>query len=453
MLRLYFLPYWIWDVGSFVICTITSNDHSGNFDTSSRVKKNPARARIINGESVSGREYPFLAQVHLKVCDGKKNTWYASGGSIVTKSIILTCGHCVCIGPNTKDAARFVTCPIDDKFIITFDNKPRNQNQKGKNEVYYSIGTQKFDYRSATHSSDIYAYLFKYEPFDEPGDQNQILFSKNGDIAAIKDVTMDLIGYKATHITLPTFNAFLGNDGKDVKIAGRGPRYDEYVDNEHNPPRSLPSCITNGGLVKNRQMPANQHNIFIPCKDWSGPPPNRDVCINIPDTITTFHANTKVIIRPNFHLVQLVPNKDVCDDYWKEAIKYIEKEEAQNPGPLILTSENFKNMAHRIVVHDAGPQTPDRMMGEICYNVKKLAEFGVCETDMEPPNDWGFCSKSCGLPPKISDEHSSEAQFSQYEMIGAKYFDIPPPESELFSSGNFITNFICNFNVILLVTQ
>ena len=113
MLPLHFLFYWIWNVGIFVLCTITSNDDFGNSDTNLLERKKLPQARIINGESISARKYPFLAQVYLKVFDGKENIWQSSGGSIVTKSIILTCGHCVCIAPNAKDEYRFETCLSD----------------------------------------------------------------------------------------------------------------------------------------------------------------------------------------------------------------------------------------------------------------------------------------------------------------------------------------------------
>ena len=58
-------------------------------------------SRIINAkeEIVTNAKYPWLAQVYRKVFKkkkGKNPEWTTDGGVIVTTTIILTCGSCVC---------------------------------------------------------------------------------------------------------------------------------------------------------------------------------------------------------------------------------------------------------------------------------------------------------------------------------------------------------------------
>ena len=410
MLIPYYLPYLIWNVVGITLGT----------------RKSPSQARIINGKSVSGAKFPFLAQVYQKVNDGKTEQWYRTVGSIVTNSVILTCGHCVC---DDSRNSKFVTCQPDVKL------KKTNQNQKGMNEIYYSIGFQKFDRNTASYLSNIKVYLFRYDPPDD-----KTSFSKNGDIAAIKDdLGLKIIDYKATKISLPTsFGAetFGNEDGIDVKIAGRGARFKEFGS------ILSTSCTTNEGLAKSRLLPPNVQQIFLPCKYFYGPPPNRDACVSIRDDITSFHASTQVFIHNR--AVQFHPqfSKDVCNDYWKKAIKHIETQETDYAYDGILTLDSFKSRADRIVVcgndecYDAGTNNTDITKGEICYNAKKLGEFGVCTTYSRYYN-WGFCSKSCGLPQSIPDEQLQGEQFPNYEILIAKYFDIAPPNSIRYVTGNF----------------
>ena len=418
--------------------------NSNNHGLSLGIRKIPSQARIINGESINGAKYPFLAQVHLKVNDGKTEEWYDSGGSIVTNSIILTCGHCVCQGPEKGNQKQFVTCRRTKR------DRKLNQNQKGTNEVYYSIGTQVFDEATATHLSKIKVYLFKNELFDNPDDLKY--FSKNGDIAVIKDATMGVSKYKAGLIGLPTsfgVETFGDQNGLYVKIAGRGDRYVEWESKIITPPRILTSCTTNEGGIYGKR--------FLPCKDFHGPPPNKEFCASIPDDITSFPATTKISIQNGDVQFDPPPSTDVCDDYWKKAIKHIESQLTDNNGQGIFTLDEWKNRADRIVICDNKVCYDDEIKktniakGEICYNVRKLGEFGICATDEQHPFNWGFCSKSCGLPQEMTDDKKSGAQFSNYEILSAKYFDIAPPNAKLFKSSNFTIKSIIkssNFNLL-----
>ena len=67
---------------------------------------------------------------------------------------------------------------------------------------------------------------------------------------------------------------------------------------------------------------------------------------------------------------------------------------------------------------------------EICYNTITLGEYGVCETEMEAPFNWGFCSRSCGQK-EIEAKEKDEGIQGQYEVGVFKFFDIPPENTYL----------------------
>ena len=99
---------------------------------------------------MTNRQYPWLAQVYRKIFLNRKRTktdWYSSGGVIVTNIMILTCGSCVCDEPYDFKKGKFINADkhINDgkpNYYCSMDSKdgPANQNRKGENEVYYSIG-------------------------------------------------------------------------------------------------------------------------------------------------------------------------------------------------------------------------------------------------------------------------------------------------------------------------
>ena len=456
MYRFWFFSYLIWTVHKLIICTMVEKDISITRGSSLVPRKSPSQTRIINGESVSGDKYPFLAQVYLKVFDRKGEKWYHSGGSIVTSTIIITCGHCICVDESESvESGSTMTCRN------TKTRNGKNQNRKGLNEIYYSIGIQKFDKNTATYCQNIKVYLYEFEPFEDSSKKR--FFSKNGDIAAIKDVTMDLTGYKATTINLPTsfgHETFGDKAGRDAKTAGRGSRYIEW-DNKNPFDDDLTSCTTNEGLAKSPNVSPSKVQIFIPCKDFSGPLLNDNACVKIPiaQNVMSFHSKTKVIVRTG--TVQFVPpySRDVCNNYWRDAIKHIEQRKANHPEQGIFTLEEFISKADRIVVCDkeecynTDTEKTDIMKGEICYNVKKLGEFGVCNTALEIPYNWGFCSKSCGLSPEITEEPSVEAQFSNFEKLTIKYYDTAPPDANLFESSNCNSNFLKKKRVLNIILK
>ena len=123
--------------------------------------KQTMASRILNGKPTSNKQYPWLAQIHLKMfrADKKRilSTWGISGGSIISSRSILTCLHCVCQAEPAVD--EYPTCLEDNSFLDKKKVKV-NQNKQGRNEVYYTIGRKGLDATRATYNENIKAYIF-----------------------------------------------------------------------------------------------------------------------------------------------------------------------------------------------------------------------------------------------------------------------------------------------------
>ena len=63
---------------------------------------------------------------------------------------------------------------------------------------------------------------------------------------------------------------------------------------------------------------------------------------------------------------------------------------------------------------------------EICYNVKKVGYYGICETKSKKfvkRGNWGFCSRACNIDEFPDDDEP-------YEEAEFRYFDTAPQGSE-----------------------
>ena len=76
--------------------------------------------------------------------------------------------------------------------------------------------------------------------------------------------------------------------------------------------------------------------------------------------------------------------------------------------------EDFDAKVDRIVIK--GPQ--GKNVKRICYNLPKVAKYGVCMTKDAEPQHWGFCSRSCAGYENIMDwKVYEEASFILHEVF------------------------------------
>ena len=118
---------------------------------------------------------------------------------------------------------------------------------------------------------------------------------------------------------------------------------------------------------------------------------------------------------PNIHHIQhLRTTQDQidCEHYMDEAVRWWWNRKSW-PSQEIAADE-FAAQIDRIVVKDHSQVHVIR----ICYNLRKVARYGVCRTHEAAPRHWGFCSRSCtqaGTP--LSGSTYEEAEFVMHENI------------------------------------
>ena len=79
---------------------------------------------------------------------------------------------------------------------------------------------------------------------------------------------------------------------------------------------------------------------------------------------------------------------------------------------------------------------PDKSVIQVCYNLNKVAENGICETFENKPYDWGFCSRSC----RFEDEFGRDIPYEPYEETEMLIKNKAPKGSLLSSRNAFSAN-------------
>ena len=79
-----------------------------------------------------------------------------------------------------------------------------------------------------------------------------------------------------------------------------------------------------------------------------------------------------------------------------------------------IAANEFAAQIDRIVVKNPSESHVIR----ICYNLGKVARYGVCHTYEAEPRHWGFCSRSCAqATTSLAGSTYQEAEFVMHENI------------------------------------
>ena len=352
----------------------------------------------------------------------------AAAGAILTASTIITCGHCICNDQEPSATQKYsITCPKTPK------EKEENLNKKEINEIYITVGKKEVDRFEIDGKFDdnLKVYIYNYEKYD----QQPYVFSKNGDIA----IVINKIGLKiggrwsdlVRNICPPTPQLF--KDGLRVKLAGWGQRYHVLYKGEYTDTIESTSCQTNEARSLNRHIATtfDKRVVFLDCEVYNTDPTIikgecNDWLFN--ENLETLPLKIDLPGVSGVKGVNDVPNKAAfdklkngkeqkrCENWFPKAKKAWE--ESGNPAT------QFDNEIDRIVIKKF--ETTNE---ETCFNLKKVAKYGVCTTKQTSPRHWGFCSRSCYVPLQPT---SSEP----YEVSEFKYFDTVPGPSDSKFKGN-----------------
>ena len=168
----------------------------------------------------------------------------------------------------------------------------------------------------------------------------------------------------------------------------------------------------------------SKRQIFLPCKgrevDKNNKPTKKNnFCYPIPRTINYFSKDAMVDFpkwtKSKEPMTILKAKKEVCEAYWNKADEaYQENERERGSRP----TKSFGERADRVIIMKG------RKVEEVCYNVRKLGKYGICQTKEGRPYNWGFCSRACIIEQEIPSNEPG------YEEMKATYFDDAPPNSK-----------------------
>ena len=398
------------------------------------ISRKKARGRIINAQTLADKHYSWMVSIQKKGLLDKRfdteNLNYGisrTGGAIITANTIITCGHCICNNeePSAKQLYA-ITCPEDPK------NKEENLNKKDFNEIYITIGRQKFlsafEDERKYFDKNLKAYLYKYE-------KNVDIFSNNGDIGIV--ITKNGVGKwsdSVGKICLPTKTLF--PDGITVKMAGRGYRYDDELDQSARTDKILStSCQTNEARSWNRNIVTefDRRLVFLDCEIYEkDPKTDRTKKCNswlLDKELETLPLKIDLPRVSGVTGLNDVPTTTAFDKLnngkeQKRCVNYTSKARMAWAESGMLESQ-FDNDIDKIVIkkfettiYEGKPTTE-----EVCFNLKKVAKYGVCSTKKSRPGHWGFCSRSCYVS-------TIATKTEPYEIAEFKYFENAPGKSD-----------------------
>lgn len=438
-------------------------------------------ARIINGDLIPDTKYPWMAQIInlLFYSNNTSNHEFRCSGSVISGKAILTAAHCLCREPPSMDSddddpdnkCLEIFWKVSDAFPTSPEKiQLRNQN-RFHNQVHYAIGSKNSlrsihdlavaDDPAAIFNEKIKAFIYKYEPeWWEEGTEEERRKRKrtwkNGDIGLIIDESgLDLKTKNVIPVCLPVPNSFRNflKNKFEVTTAGTGRIYDEYIDKKG---RKKTSCMTNEGVARKIGPEySNIQSVFLQCKDYDrdkkdsctlvkdatiAMPPHQDMEGYSSKWLTT---NIDVSFFPTpsksgKNVRIKIPRNDECQHldgkvhaaYKKSpAVKksIYKTEDGLGPTRIVVfdkgeTDSSWQDL-YRKWDRQSSPSVP------YCYNLKKVAGIGICETESQSYN-FGFCSISC----TFNDPSDTEKENGALWKMDADYYDTEISAADEFYS-------------------
>ena len=394
-------------------------------------------SRLINASPFQPgnpvQSYPWIAFVQLTalIRPGAATTLNIQncGGAIISKNSILSAGHCLCVSRRLSDSDGLVySCPEPT------EDPRRDLNNNHNNRLAVQVGVaRKPDFLIPAYNPDIRAYLYNYE---EATGLHQVAFSNNGDIGIII-LNNDLIfTHHIRHIDLPCLPAPLTVVELDfeVEMVGWGTLYNERT----NPitANRKTSCQTNEGRTNGFIRNAQAYDSRLEFLDCKVPPQGREFCNTwlLDNNFLTLPISTDLPTVAGIQDSNSMPSQTVLDslrnsDEQKECERYLERAKRAWHRHLVHSWHEFDAVVDRIVIQKFDSPTGP-LFDRICYNLVKVAKYGICLTNEQRLSSsprlsqhWGFCSRSCSTTVSTQvDDFYEHARFTFFESPPVKPF-------------------------------
>ena len=421
-------------------------------------------SRIINGIPAA-QAYPWIADVvNFASWDPTSQPSQdvrpsMCGGSLISDRVVLTAGHCVCIGilhPKDEEDLKKEGLIVPETCLKNTGNFDINQNRKYVNEIHVIVGERTIDTAELLSEQpqfdpSIHAYLYEYAKPDNYDDMFHT-FSKNGDIALIVNDYKPF--YKATRqpnivpICLPSPDAF--NENKfTVTTAARGSRYEASRLDDITGNRIPSSCTTNEGTKPTNENLSNRN--FLPCKTSQKPTEEiygGEYCSNFlqDNAVNSFSIHDDLELSSNEWKFKNGFSKS-CNNYYRKAKEIYARHKVLENGVSIKTGRTeFDEKVERFEIQNKNDEGVLLETIETCYNVKALGQYGICQIDENnSPSgfQWGFCSRTCRTPDRKFGNYRSD---EPYEVAMFDFMDIAPT-SALFSSKYWMIRIDLNIKI------
>ena len=352
---------------------------------------------------------------------------------VISKRSIVTAGHCLC----TSKANQVVDKVKGYRLVITCPNKGQNMNvnlnDAVRNKLNVRVGTtrlRKNQRITPEYNENIEAFLYKY-------DESPDVFSNNGDIGLIVVKngldTVKINEYRP--ICLPNFDQEQNGPPStiEVKTAGWGKLYDEKETIDPKNPNGAriteTSCHTNEARTNgdlSTPLPYHESLEFLDCVVYPRSPGSqkRSFC-------NTFLLKGLSTLSSTIHLSHVLGIPTPAQKPHPDALKRLKSKQDQlecetymvrariawskNWVDKMVAYREFDSQVDRIVIKDSQKKYVKR----ICYNLPKVAKYGVCTTKYSGSRNWGFCSRSCDVGDVTKQpEVYEEANFTLHENIG-----------------------------------
>ena len=387
-------------------------------------------SRLINAKpfqpSNTVQSYPWIAFVQLtaSIRPGAAATQVpvqTCGGAIISKNSILSAGHCLCVGRRFSVSNGLVySCPEPP------EDPKRDLNNNHNNRLAVQVGMARLpNFLTPPYDPNIKAYLYNYQ---EATGLNQVAFSNNGDIGIII-LDNDLIfAPHIRHIDLPCIPVPPVPNDFEVETVGWGTLYDERTDPITANRKT--SCQTNEGRTTGAIRHALAYDERLEFLDCQVSLPGREFCNTwlLDNNFMTLPISTDLPTVAGIQDSNSMPSQTVLNslrnsDEQKECDRYLERAKTAWRRHPIHRRHEFDAVVDRIVIRkfQRGPR-----FDRICYNLVKVAKYGICLTNEQRlpssprlSRHWGFCSRSCSTP-------VSTPVNDLYEHARFTFFETPP---------------------------